>query len=212
MAELEIIGGPQSMFVWMTRIACVEKGVAYRLTSIMPHTPEVDAIHPLGKIPVMRHGSVTLCESRAICFYIDRGFDGPALTPRDVVGKAKVEQWLSILDTAFDPVVARPYLGGYHFPGTPDGSPNRPRIDAAVAEMDKYFAILDHAVGTGGHLVGEAFTLPDMILVPMLYYLSKMPESAAKLAAHADLSAYFEYHIERKSVKETLPPPMPGRT
>jgi glutathione S-transferase len=46
----------------------------------MPHTPEVVAIHPFGKIPVMRHGDVTLAESRAICGYVDRAFDGPALT------------------------------------------------------------------------------------------------------------------------------------
>ena len=83
MAELQIIGGPQSNFVWTTRIVCAEKGVPYQHISVMPHTPEVDAIHPFGKIPVMRHGDVTLCESRAIISYIDRTFDGPSLTPRD---------------------------------------------------------------------------------------------------------------------------------
>jgi glutathione S-transferase len=67
MAELQIIGGPASNFVWMCRIACIEKGVPYSVVSVMPHTPEVDAIHPLGKIPAICHGDVTLCESRAIC-------------------------------------------------------------------------------------------------------------------------------------------------
>jgi glutathione S-transferase len=43
----------------------------------MPHTPEIDAVHPLGKIPALRHGDVTLAESRAICFYIDHAFGGP---------------------------------------------------------------------------------------------------------------------------------------
>jgi hypothetical protein len=31
----------------------------------MPHTPEIDAIHPVGKIPAMRHGDVVLAEPRA---------------------------------------------------------------------------------------------------------------------------------------------------
>ena len=40
MSELEIIGGPASNFVWVCRITCAEKGVPYKLTSVMPHTPE----------------------------------------------------------------------------------------------------------------------------------------------------------------------------
>ena len=74
MPELQIIGGPQSNYVRVARIASAEKGVPYTLIPVMPHTPEVDAIHPFGKIPVMRHGDVTLGESRAICFYIDHAF------------------------------------------------------------------------------------------------------------------------------------------
>src|ERR1700722_15029592 len=129
MAGLQIIGGAPSNFVWMCRIACAEKGVPCDLVSAMPHTPEVDAIHPLGKIPAMRHGDVTLCESRAICFYIDHVFPGPSLAPADPVTAAQVEQWLSIVCTAVDPVFLRQYFGAYVFPGTPDGKPDRARID-----------------------------------------------------------------------------------
>ena len=76
MATLEIIGAPQSNFVRTTRIACMEEDVPYTLNPARPHTPDADAIHPFGKIPVMRHGDVTLCESTGICVYIDRAFDG----------------------------------------------------------------------------------------------------------------------------------------
>src|SRR5262249_41759655 len=48
MTDIEIIGAPQSPFVRAARMACAEKGVAYRLTPAMPHTPEVDCIHPFG--------------------------------------------------------------------------------------------------------------------------------------------------------------------
>jgi len=64
LAELEIIGATRSNYVWACRIACAEKGVPYKLIEARPHSPEVDAIHPLGKIPAMRHGEVTLAESR----------------------------------------------------------------------------------------------------------------------------------------------------
>src|SRR5215510_5839888 len=106
MPELQIIGAPQSNYVCVVRIACLEKGVPYTLAPAIPHSPEVDAIHPFGKIPVMRHGDVTLSESRAICFYIDHSFDGPPLVPRNPAEGARAEQWISIVNTHFDVLVA----------------------------------------------------------------------------------------------------------
>jgi glutathione S-transferase len=209
MAELQIIGGAASNFVWMCRIACAEKGVPYSIVSVMPHTPEVDAIHPLGKIPAMRHGDVTLCESRAICGYIDRAFPGPALMPSDPVTAARIEQWASIVCTAVDPVFLRQYFGAYVFPGTPDNSPDRARIDAALPKMEPLFDMLDRATASG-HLAGGDFTLADMVLMPILYYMTKPPESAAMFNKRGSLKAYYDRHIARKSVREAAPPALPG--
>jgi glutathione S-transferase len=210
MSDLHLIGGPASNYVWMCRIACAEKGVPYQLNSVMPHTPEVLAIHPLGKIPVMRHGDVVLGESRAICAYIDRVFDGPPLLPADPAEAAQVEQWLSIVNTAIDPVWVRQYIGGgYLFPTTPDKSPNRAVIDAALPVMQKQFPIMDKAVASG-HLVGDTFSLADMNLMPILFYMSKFPESSTLLAGSPNLKAYFERHVARKSVKDAIPQTPPG--
>jgi glutathione S-transferase len=211
MSELQIIGAPQSNFVWVTRIACEEKGVAYTLLTVMPHTPEVDAIHPFGKIPAMRHGDVTLCESRAICRYIDAVFAGPALVPTDPAEGARTEQWISIINTHIDPVVVRRYLGGYVFPRTADGSPDRARIDGALAEMEAQLGVLDKAVGPTGYLAGKQFTLADIDLVPILYYLEKMPESGAMLRRSKNLAGYLERQLARPSIRSTIPPPFPGR-
>jgi glutathione S-transferase len=72
--------------VWAVRIAATEKGVPYKFTPLRPNTPEVGAIHPFSKIPVMRHGDFELFESKAIATYIDRAFDGPPLIPADAKG------------------------------------------------------------------------------------------------------------------------------
>jgi glutathione S-transferase len=208
MPDLELVGGAQSNYVWSCRIALTEKGVPYTLNATMPHTPTADAIHPLGKIPSLRHGEVTLAESRAICLYIDRVFTGSPLVPADPISAAQTEQWISIVNTAFQPVVS-PYLSGYFFPGTPDGSPNRERIATALPKMAPLFAVLDRTVAKTGYLAAGAFTLADMYLLPMLYYLSKVPESTAMLAKSANLKAYLERHLTRASVRQTVPPPLP---
>ena len=211
MPQLQIIGAPQSNYVCVVRIACLEKGVPYTLVPAVPHSPEVDAIHPFGKIPVMRHGDVTLSESRAICFYIDHTFDGPSLTPRDPVDGARTEEWISLVNTHIDPLLVRQYLRANFFPGTPDGSPDRPAIDAALPKMEQHFAVLDRAVAKTGHLVGDSFTLADINLLPILFYMDKMPESSAMLRHHTSLGSYFDRHMSRPSAREAAPPPFPGR-
>ena len=212
MPELQIIGGPQSNYVRVTRIACAEKGVPYSLVPVMPHTPEVDVIHPFCKIPVMRHGDVTLSESRAICFYIDHVFDGPPLAPRDPADGARTEEWISLVNTTIDPLLVRQYLAAYFFPRTQDGRPNRTAIDAALPKMEEHFAVLDRAVGKTGHLVGDTFTLADMNLLPILFFMEKAPESRAMLNGSANLKAYIARHMTRTSVTNTIPPPFPGRS
>lgn len=209
MSELQIIGGAASNYVWTVRIACTEKRVPYTLTSVMPHSPEVDAIHPLGKIPVMRYGEVTLAESRAICAYIDRMFDGPPLVPPDPVKAAQAEQWISIVNTAIDPLWLRQYVAGYVFPGTEDKSPNRAQIDAALLKMEKQFPVMNEAVKSG-FLVGNSFTLADMNFLPILYYTNRFPEGAALVSKHRNLKAFLDRHIARKSVQETMPQTQAG--
>jgi len=211
MPTLEIIGAPQSNYVRVTRIACHEKGVPYTLTPARPHTPEVDAIHPFGKIPVMRHGDVSLCESAAICTYIDHAFDGPPLVPRDAVTTARAEQWISLHNTTIDPVLVRQYLLAYFFSGLPDDAPDRARIEAALPAMRQHFAVLETALSGGAYLAGPAFTLADAFLLPTMYYMARMPESGEMLKASPNLSAWYDRVSARASVKETEPPPMPGR-
>jgi glutathione S-transferase len=108
--------------------------------------------------------------------------------------------------------VARPYVGAYFFPGTSDGSPNRAIIESALPKLEMQFAMLDRAVAKTGHLVGSTFTLADMDVLPMLFYLHHSPESRAMLRRHASLEAYYERHMARASVREAVPPPFPGRS
>jgi glutathione S-transferase len=211
MATLEIIGGPQSNFVRTARIGCMEKGVAYTLTPARPHTPDVDAIHPFGKIPVMRHGDVVLCETKSICSYVDLAFEGPPLIPRDPVGAARTEQWISLINTGIDLILAREYLRAYFFSGLPDGAPDRISIEATLPKMRAIFALLDREFSQRSYLAGNNFTLADAFLLPLMHYMRLMPESAEMVQASPHVVAWFERVSARPSVRETVPPPMPGR-
>lgn len=210
MTKVQILGVPQSNYVWATRIALTEKGVEYDLIPTAPHSPEITAIHPLGKMPALRHGEVTLFESNAILTYVDKAFPGPALAPTDALGAAQVQQWISLVNTAVDPVIIRAYILAYIFPSGPDKKPDRARIDAALPNIEKQMGILDRAVAKTGFLVGNAFSLADINLIPIIAGASRFPESSAALDRHGNLKKYLGTHFARASVKGTAPPPPPS--
>lgn len=202
MPVVEIIGLPQSNFVWTARIACAEKGVEHVNVPAPPHTPEVAAIHPLGKMPVLRHGARTVFESRAILAYLD-GLPGPALAPPDAI--VDVEQWTSLVNTDIEPIAIRRYLFGYMFPKTPDGAPDRGQIDAAWTDLQPRLRLLEQRL-VSGWLAGPAFTLADCYLIPILFYLSQTPEAGAAITASPALKGYLERGLARDSVRQTAPP------
>jgi len=211
MGNIQIIGVPQSNFVWVVRMACEEKGVPYAIAPLRPHTPDVEAIHPLGKIPAMRHGDLALFESKAITTYIDKSFAGPKLIPDDPRGAAEVEQWVSFINTEVDPCLVRKYLLAYFFPRTPDGAPDRGAIDGVLPTMATQIALLDRAVARDGHLAAGRFTLADIYLMPILYYVRQCSEGADMIEAAKHLPGYFARHAERPCFKASTPPPLPGR-
>jgi glutathione S-transferase len=159
----------------------------------------------------MRHGDLALCESKAIGTYIDQSFDGPPLIPRDPVGAARTEQWISLINTAIDPLLMRQYLAGYFFSGLPDGAPDRAKIDAVLPKVREMFALLDRELDKRAYLAGDAFTLADAFLLPVIHYMRLLPESGEMVKASPNVAAWFDRVVTRPSGRESEPPPMPGR-
>jgi len=159
----EIIGSTRSSFTRVVRMVCEEKGIDHVPTEAELGAPEIFAIHPFGRMPVLRHDDFTLCESRAIATYLDRAFPGPALISRPARLAALTEQWTSLISTMMDPTLVRTYLPAYAFSQTADGKPDRARIDAVLPKVREQLALLDSAVAKTGYLVGDSFTLADIL-------------------------------------------------
>lgn len=206
MSRVQILGLPFSTYVRVCRIVAEEKAIPYDFVPARPHTPAIDAIHPYGKVPVMRHGDLELCESRAIVGYLDAAFPGPRLIPEDPVAAARVEQWVSLVNTTLDPVLVRRYLLAYLFPKGPDGTPDRARIDAVLPEVERALGLIAAAVAENGLLVGDAFTYADANIVPILAALAETPEAGAMIERSGALRAAMAGHAARPSVAATAPP------
>jgi glutathione S-transferase len=212
MTKPEIIGSARSTYTWAVRMVCEEKGIDYALTETALGAPELRAIHPLGKMPVLRHGNVQLFESKAIATYLDRSFAGPQLLPSDPYLAGLVEQWVSLVNTAIDRTLIRTYLYAYIVPKGADGKPDRAAIDAVMPAVREQIALLDRAVAASGYLAGDQFTFADINFLPILYRFRQAPEGAETLAAARGLAGYYERHATRPAFMRTIPPPgVPGR-
>lgn len=205
MADIVIYGMERSTYVWTVRLACAEKGVPYALEPLELKSKAHLALHPFGKMPVLRHGDLVLYETSAICRYIDETFGGPALQPVRTDERAMMEQWISVLNAyVYDPLIRR-FVLQYVFPKRADGQPDRAVIDAALKEARSHLAVLDTALKDRDFLAGEGLSIADLILVPILFYVRLMPEGARLLKPFASLRRVHDSLMARPSFAATKP-------
>ncbi|WP_407179171.1 glutathione S-transferase family protein [Bradyrhizobium sp. STM 3562] len=65
--------------------------------------PEHLALYPFNLLPILRHGDFILYETSVIVAHIDEAFGGEGLTPRDPRGCARMNQWISAINSYFHP-------------------------------------------------------------------------------------------------------------
>jgi glutathione S-transferase len=212
MQRVVIYGPAQSSYVRSARMTAEEKGIAYDLVS-MGEGDEVRwgneahlALHPFGKVPALRAGDITLFETSAICRYLDESAGGAALQPADAAGRARMEQWISAINSYLYPDAIKTYAFAYFFPKGDDGGPDRKVIDEVLPKLRTAVNALDRAYGEHTYLAGHGVSLADLFLAPILSYLGALPEGG-ELIANADNLARAKADLEaRESFKATEPP------
>lgn len=182
MSDLVILGLPPSSYVRTARMICATKGVDYTLQPVDFRSEDYKARHhPFARMPALQHGDVRLYECLAIGIYVDEAFDGPALQPTDPVGRAKMMQWISVVN---DYAYAR-IVGGCvseRFVKPMRGlAPDEAKIAAAVPGIAECLDVFEAAFADGAYLVGD-LSLADLFLAPVLHYLAATPEGDRLLA------------------------------
>ena len=119
--------------------------------------PELKAVHPLGKSPVLTDGAHTVIESGAIIDYIVRRHGGGRLRP--AVDSADCEsylQWLHYAEgSAMLPLMLKLYVGRLG----DAGAPLAPRIDSEIAN---HIGFVDRALKGREWLIGDSLTAADI--------------------------------------------------
>jgi glutathione S-transferase len=142
-----------------------EKGLDAEHRPVTPHdaSPAFKLASPLGQIPAFSDDVVTLCDSAAICHYLERRYPDPPLFPADAKSYGRMvwfEQFADrFLGTAECKIVTNLIVKPMHGEEADIGV-----VDAAMnQELPHLFDYLESQID-GPFLAGKTLSLADLAL------------------------------------------------
>src|SRR3954471_15957476 len=170
MSDPIVYGFPRSTYVNIVRLVLTHKDVAYSFHDLEPVMGKEEhlALHPFNRVPILRHGDFTVYETSAIAAYVDEAFAGPSLTPQDVRLRARMNQWISAVNSYYYPYMI------YHvtherlvFPELGIASDEKvvahamPKVENALSVAERELA--------HGNLLGAELSIADFYLLPSTF-------------------------------------------
>ncbi len=185
---IAIHGPAASSYVRTARMTCIEKGLAHTLEPVDFGTDAHAGLHPWKRVPILRHGDVTLYETSAIIRYLDEVGTGPSLLPATPTARATMEQWISAINCYIYDTLIRSYALKYVVPRIAGRDPDPEQIRAGVPNMERDVARLDGAYARHAYIAGDAPSLADLLVAPIVQTVSMFPEGKRAVSAAGNLS------------------------
>ena len=157
--------------------------------------PELKAVHPLGKSPVITDGGRTVAESGAITDYLIETYgDGRFAPARGTDDWWRYVQWLHFAEgSAMTPLLLALYAGMLG----EAAAPLRPRITEQIAA---HLAFMAGELGDRGFFVGDDLTGADILLT----FVLEVSRPRGGLDAHPNLAAYLDRMHARPAYQRAL--------
>jgi len=177
-----VYGFPRSTFVNIVRLALTHKEVPYTFHDLEPEMgmPSHLGLHPFNRVPILRHGDFTVYETSAIVAYIDETFPRLPLQPRDIQGRARMDQWISMVNSYYYPYMI------YHvaherlvFPELGIASDEKV-VAHALPKVELGLQVAERQLGHGqDYLLGDELTMTDFYLLPSTFSFGLTEEGKA---------------------------------
>ena len=207
MADLIFYHNPQSrgrIVRWMLE----EVGQPYE-TEVIAYdrmkSPDYLAVHPLGKVPAIRHNGHVVTECAAICAYLADVFPEASLGPRPDE-KADYYRWLFYAAGPLEAAISNQAMS-WQVP------PERERM-FGYGNYDKAIAAVDEMLSLRDYVCGDRFTAADVylgsqIMFPMQFGMLPERDSFSRYRdrLHQRTAYQRANEIDEKIIAETQAPP-----
>lgn len=181
-----LYGFDGSTYVRTVRTILAKKGIAYDQVPVNVLTgetrqPEHLARHPFGKVPVLDIDGMRLRETEAICRYLEDIAPEPSVVPADAKARAKMTEAINLINSYGYGAM----LGGvaaYHlFPDFVGGKNEAMRAEG-LATARTLLTLIGETKGDGVWIAGDAPSIADYLLGPIVFYVSLTPDGEELLA------------------------------
>ena len=124
-------------------------------------------ISPLNQVPVLTlPDGRSMTESAAICILLAERHPDAGLAPAvNAPARADFLRWMAFMSSVLYPAILRLYYAHRY---TTDAEGTKAVKQAAIAEMDRGFAVLDAALKDRDWLVGDRMSVADIYLVMLV--------------------------------------------
>jgi glutathione S-transferase len=135
-------------------------------------SPEIRALNPMGKLPILKDGELVVTEGAAIGLYLaDRYAPGRLAPTLDDPARGTYLRWSCFASAVIEPAVMSK-LGGWDYnPGS-----------AGWGEYDAMLASIEHALEGREFVLGDRFSMADVIFGGTLRYLMSVETIEARPA------------------------------
>ena len=216
MNKVIINGQPQSTYVRSARMCCIEAGVEHEVRPLAEGSVEavLQALrsdenrrkHPWARMPTLEDGDTVVFETSAIGRYASERYGGGCLVPTDLREATRMEQWVSAANCYIIPDTARNFLAPLIFQETPDME----AVEQAKPLLRGHYEILDRGLEGRTVLAGDAVSIADILLAPLLHTVGSLPGGLALFEGLENLGRWWESISARPSFIETKAP-LPGQ-
>ncbi|HWD68317.1 MAG TPA: glutathione S-transferase family protein [Caulobacteraceae bacterium] len=157
--------------------------------------PELKAVHPLGKSPVIQDGDLKIAESGAAVDYLIRTYGGGRFQP--AAGTADHERYLEWLHYAEGSGMLPPMLRFYTLRLGDAGEPLKDRIDS---EANNHLGYIESELSGRPYLMGDDLTGADI----QMSFVGEVGRALGYLADKPNTAAWVGRMHERPAFKRAL--------
>lgn len=173
--SLTLYGAQLSPFVRKARLCLLEKALDYQLEVVMPFTPPewYLQLSPLGRIPALKDGELSLADSSVICQYLEEAYpDTARLYGSDTAQRAQIRWLEKYADYELAPLTTFCVFRNRILKPSTGNPCNEESVQAALQEkLPSHFDYLERQLGESDFFIGTQLSLADIALASQLINL-----------------------------------------
>jgi len=201
---------PLCPFCRKVRVVLHEKEEHPELQALEPwhRQRELAALNPAAEVPVLEDRERVICDSSAICEYLDETRPEPGLLGKSLMERAEIRRLVAWFDGKFVREVTDPVWGEKLIKRIKGDAPNSAAVRGGLANIHAHLDYIGFLFDRRNWLAGDALSLADIAAAAQLSVLDYMGD--VPWDAHPGAKLWYARIKSRPSFRPLLQDRLPG--